>query len=45
VVHCAVGARSAAAVEVLRAAGFEATNLEGGIRACQAPRQIGRAHV
>ncbi|MDM7855095.1 molybdopterin-synthase adenylyltransferase MoeB [Cellulomonas alba] len=36
VVHCAVGARSAAAVEVLRAAGFEATNLEGGIRAWQA---------
>lgn len=33
VVHCAVGARSAAAVEVLCAAGFDATNLEGGIRA------------
>jgi len=33
VVHCAVGGRSAAAVEVLCAAGFEATNLEGGIRA------------
>ena len=38
VVHCAVGARSATAVEVLRAAGFDATNLDGGIRAWLAAR-------
>jgi sulfur-carrier protein adenylyltransferase/sulfurtransferase len=38
VVHCAVGARSTVAVEVLRAEGFDATNLDGGIRAWLAAR-------
>jgi len=33
VVHCAVGGRSAVAVEVLRAAGVDAVNLTGGIQA------------
>lgn len=33
VVHCAVGGRSLVAAEVLRAAGVDATNLEGGIQA------------
>ncbi|ROS26171.1 molybdopterin-synthase adenylyltransferase MoeB [Cellulomonas sp. PhB150] len=33
VVHCAVGGRSLVAAEVLRAAGVDATNLEGGIHA------------
>lgn len=32
-VHCAVGGRSLVAAEVLRDAGFEATNVEGGIAA------------
>jgi molybdopterin/thiamine biosynthesis adenylyltransferase/rhodanese-related sulfurtransferase len=33
VVHCAVGGRSAIATQVLRAAGIDAVNLEGGIHA------------
>jgi len=32
-VHCAVGARSLVAAQVLRDAGFDATNVEGGIAA------------
>ncbi|MEN0130125.1 MAG: ThiF family adenylyltransferase [Brevundimonas sp.] len=36
VVHCAVGGRSAIATQVLRAAGIDAVNLEGGIYAWNA---------